>query len=149
MKLRCLEYSSSVWSPYTQQNINQIEMIQHRAARWVSHDYSSYSSVTSMISQLGWRSLQDRRSDARLTMFYKIVNGLVAIPMPSYVKSPVRLSRHMHPLSYTQIQTPCNYYKYSFFPATIILWNSLPADLVEAPTLHQFKQGVSKLNYKA
>ena len=144
-----LEYSSSVWSPYTQQNINHIEMIQRRAARWVNHDYSSYSSVTSMIRQLGWRTLQDRRSDARLTMFYKIVNGLVAIPMPSYVKSPVRLSRHMHPLSYTQIQTPCNYYKYSFFPATIILWNSLPADLVEAPTLHQFKQGVSKFNYKA
>ena len=58
-----LEYTGSVWSPYTQQNINKIEMIQRRAARWVNHDFSSYSSVSSMISQLGWRTLYDRRLD--------------------------------------------------------------------------------------
>ena len=80
-----LEYSSSVWSPYTEQNIGQIEMVQRRAARWVKHDYSTYSSVSNMISQLGWRSLENRRSDARLLMFYKIVHGLVAMPIPCLV----------------------------------------------------------------
>ena len=47
------------------------------SARWVLNDYSSYSSVTDMLSNLGWRSLENRRTDTRLAMFYKIVYGLV------------------------------------------------------------------------
>ena len=77
-----LEYASAVWSPYTKENKSKIEKVQRRAARWVSNDYSTYSSVTDMLSNLGWRSLENRRIDARLTMFYKIVYGLVAIPLP-------------------------------------------------------------------
>ena len=68
-----VEYASVVWSPYTKDNINKIEKVQRRAARWVTNDYSSYSSVTDMLSNLGWRSLENRRTDTRLAMFYKIV----------------------------------------------------------------------------
>ena len=76
-----VEYGSAVWSPYTKENKDKIEMVQRRAARWVSNDYSTYmcSSVTEMMSNLGWRSLENRLYDARLLMFYKIVYGLVAI----------------------------------------------------------------------
>ena len=31
---------------------------------------------------------------------------------------------HMHPLSFRQIHTSVCYYKYSFFPMTIVLWNN-------------------------
>ena len=41
-----LEYASPVWSPYTQANINKVEAVQCRAARWVTNDYSSYRSMT-------------------------------------------------------------------------------------------------------
>ena len=30
-----LEYCSTVWDPYTAKNINTVEMVQRRAARWV------------------------------------------------------------------------------------------------------------------
>ena len=73
-----VEYASVVWSPYTKDNINKIEKVQRRAARWVLNDYSSYSSVTDMLSNLGWRSLENRRTDTCFAMFYKIVYGLVA-----------------------------------------------------------------------
>ena len=142
-----LEYSSSVWSPHTQHNINKIEMVQRRAARWVTNDYSYHNSVTHMLDKLGWRSLENRRYDSRLLMFYKIVHGLVAVPMPPYVTPPTRLTRHLHPLSFRQIPTPSNYYKFSFYPATIVLWNSLPANIVQAPTLDQFRLGVTKLDH--
>ena len=97
--------------------------VQRRAARWVSNDYSTYSSVTDMLSNLGWRSLENRRIDARLTMFYKIVYGLVAIPLPSYFVRPEVYTRHMHSLSYRQIHTSVCYYQYSFFPMSVVLWN--------------------------
>ena len=63
-------------------------MVQRRAARWTLSRYSAYDSVTSMLGELGWRSLEDRRTDARLCLFYKIVHGLVAVPMPPYVVHP-------------------------------------------------------------
>ena len=72
-----LEYASAVWSPYTKENISKIEKVQRSVTRWVSNDYSTYSSVTDMLSNLGWRSLENRRIDERLTMFYKIVYGLI------------------------------------------------------------------------
>ena len=36
----------------------------------------------------GWRSLEQKQSDARLVMLYKIINGHVAIPLPSYFQQP-------------------------------------------------------------
>ena len=60
----------------------------------------TYSSVTEMMSNLGWRSLENRRYDARLLMFYKIVYGLVAIPVPSYFERLEVYTCHTHPLAY-------------------------------------------------
>ena len=49
-----VEYSSSVWSPYTKSNIARLEMVQRRAARWTLSEYSPYASVTQMLQCLGW-----------------------------------------------------------------------------------------------
>ena len=66
-----VEYSATVWDPYVAKNIQQVEMIQRRAARWVLGSYDRSDSVTDMLSSLKWRSLELRRSDARLCMLYK------------------------------------------------------------------------------
>ncbi|KAJ8044189.1 hypothetical protein HOLleu_11578 [Holothuria leucospilota] len=55
-----LEYSSSVWDPYTISLSNKGEQIQRRAARFVCNDYSPHSSVTEMLKDLGWDSLHSR-----------------------------------------------------------------------------------------
>ena len=142
-----VEYASTVWSPYTKQNIQKIEMVQRRAARWVSNSYFSYDSVSAMLSNLGWHSLEYRRNDSRLAMFYKIQYGLVAVPMPSYLERPIRITRHMHPLSFRQVYVSADYYWYSFFPMTAVLWNKLPLDLVVLDDLDSFKREVSKISY--
>ena len=140
-----MHQSSGALTP--EDNINKIEKAQRRAARWVLNDYSSTSSVTDMLSNLGWRSLVNRHTNTRLTMFYKIVYTLVAIPLPSYFENPEVYTRHMHSLSYRQIHTSVCYYKYSFFPISIVLWNKLPADLVLVPVIDSFKTGVSEINH--
>ena len=73
-----VEYSSSVWSPYTQNNIHKIEMVQGRVARWTLDNYTRHASVSEMLTHIGWRSLEQRRNDFRLCLFYKIILGLVA-----------------------------------------------------------------------
>ncbi|KAH3703994.1 hypothetical protein DPMN_079048 [Dreissena polymorpha] len=46
----------------------------------------------------------------------------------------------MHPLSFRQVHTSANYCKYSFFPYTIVLWNGLPASVVQQADLEGYKQ---------
>ena len=68
-----------MWAPYTQNNINAIEAVQRRAARFVFNNYSTYASVSNMIANLGWNSLHNRRNELRLIMLFKIVHKLVDI----------------------------------------------------------------------
>ena len=67
-----LEYASTVWDPYTKTNIDKIEAVQRRAARYVMSNYRNRSSVSGMLQRLKWRPLAKRRKDARLMMMYKI-----------------------------------------------------------------------------
>ena len=69
------EYASCVWSPHTVSDSHQVEMVQRTAARWVLSRHDRTSSVTDMLSELKWRSLEQRRADTALTMLYKIRNG--------------------------------------------------------------------------
>ena len=87
-----LKYSSSVWNPHTQRNINKLEAVQHRAARVVLKDYDRTSRVTSMLQQLTWNTLLERRAKARATLFYKIINCL-AVPSQPYVLPNIRDTR--------------------------------------------------------
>ena len=142
-----LEYASTVWHPHTKLNINKLEMIQRRALRWVTGDYSPLSSVTEMQERLGWRSLEHRRLDARVIMFFKIYHQLVAIDLPHYIQKPVRYTRLMHPFSFRQVQVTSDYQKFSFFPHSIILWNNLPCHIVTIPSLDVFRASVAAVQY--
>ena len=41
---------------------------------------------THSVLNLGWRALEQRRADARLCLFYKVVHGLVAVPLPDFIQ---------------------------------------------------------------
>ena len=69
-----LEYAAPIWDPYTKVKIHQLEKIQRRTARWTTNNYDYRSSVTAMLDQLGWRTLEQRQADERLCLFYKIIH---------------------------------------------------------------------------
>ncbi len=120
-------------------------MVQRRAVRWVKHNYSTYDSVNDMQTSLGWCTLKDRSTNSRLVAFHKIYHQLVAFPLPPYLQTPTRLSRHMHPYCLLQIHTTTNYYKFSCFPCTVVLWNSLPYNTAILTDTDMFRQAVSQL----
>ena len=80
-----LEYCCTVWSPYTQDYINKLEIVQRRAARYVTNRYHNTSSVTSMLEYLEWESLESKRVKCQLTMLFKIINDLLDIPPDQYL----------------------------------------------------------------
>ena len=60
--------------------IHLVERVQSRAARFVKSRYSRYSSVSDMLDVLGWPPLSQMRQEARLILFYKIINCLAQVP---------------------------------------------------------------------
>ena len=114
-----------------------------------SGSFSPYDSVSSMLGELGWRSLEDRRTDARLCLVYKIVHGLVAVPLPSYVVHSQVSTQHSksHPLAFRQIHTVADNYKYSFSPLAIVQWNRLPPSIALLPDIDSLRLAVSCLTY--
>jgi hypothetical protein len=142
-----LEYCSTVWDPHHCDNRNRIEMVQRRAARYATGRYHNTSSVTSMLEDLGWETLESRRKKASLTMFYKIENKLVDINMEDYVMKGYDRTRSNHSKKYRQISNRRSYFQNSFFPRTVPLWNDLPAAAAEAPSLSSFKQELKNLSF--
>ncbi|MEW8548097.1 MAG: reverse transcriptase family protein, partial [Candidatus Thiodiazotropha sp.] len=136
-----LEYASTAWDPYTQTNINKLEAVQRRAARFVTGDYHTTSSVSDMINDLGWETLQQRRTQAKLVMMYRITHGLIDIPATQLLH-PAALSTRGHSMRYLVPFCRIDAYRCSFFPSGIRLWNQLPESIATAPTLETFKGGL-------
>jgi len=75
-----MEYATSAWAPHTVQNCNKLEQVQRRAARFACHRYERTASVTAMMmNDLKWESLETRRNNQRLTMFYRRQHNTVSI----------------------------------------------------------------------
>ena len=113
-----LEYASIVWSPRTATDITKLEAVQCRSARWATRDYQRTSSVTQMIKDLNWQTLEQWRIDSRLTLMYKITYDLVAIPAADYLIPSTRQSRQNHQLAYKQILTLKTIQSLHSFPAS-------------------------------
>ena len=137
-----VEYCATVWDPHYKTQAATVEKVQRRAARWVTGRFHNMSSVSDMLSDLRWRDLNQRRGDSRLCMAYKIVHGLVAIPIGQFIKVQ-RDSVHLQ-----TIYAKPNYYLYSFFPRTVSDWNHLPGDTLSVKSLAIFKSRIATLQHE-
>ena len=138
-----VEYASAVWSPREVKAINQLEMVQRRAARWTLNRHHNTSSVKGMSEDLQWRALEQRRTDCRLVLLFQIIHGLIQIPPTNYLQpSPNTTSRKNHNYTHQQCLTRTNYTPSA--PYTTVIWNNLPYQLVNCPSVISFKAQVSK-----
>jgi len=141
-----LEYASTVWSPYTQRNINAIKNVQRRAARFVNNNYSRYASVSEMLTNLNWPTLSRGRNEQKATMLFKIISHQIdinadhlLIPNPDIHHTRSHSKRFLIPM------TCVDSYKYSFFPSAIKIWNSLPQHVINSTDTEQFKYSLAGL----
>jgi hypothetical protein len=130
-----LEYAATVWDPYTKFNINKLEKCQRRAARFVIGDYSRESSVTSMLKELKWPTLQQRRTNTKVVMMYRIVHHLIAIPSQMYLTPATTRTTRGHGQKFQIPFSRIECHQNSYFPSAIRTWNNLPAVLISVPTL--------------
>ena len=154
-----LEYSSTVWDPHVQKEIDKIEGIQRRAAIYIKRDYQSRNPgcVTAMLQELDLPSLQERRWQNRLTFLFKIIEGhLPGIKAEKHL-APILNKRLIRPTrsenqknvvqQFASNHQRCFHIQHastpvienSFFPRTIREWNNLDSSVVSAGTVGEFK----------
>ena len=84
---------------------------------------------------------------------FKLQNSLASIPIPDYVgRQNTPQTRQYHPNKFTipgqNYGTQINVYKFSYFPRTILDWNSLPTallDNVDTEDIKSFKAALVDL----
>ena len=120
------EYCCIIWNSYTTKYISKVENIQRQAARFVVNNYRRRESVTAMLHELDWTSLESRRKAVSLILLYRIFHQQVAVN-PAHYLTPMAPSptRSYHPLKYQTISSHIQLYQYSFFPRTVNWWHSL------------------------
>ena len=76
-----LEFVSSVWNPHCNGLNGELKNVQRRAATFVARNYiRETGSMTGILEELKWETLQKRRKNNRLILLYKCLKGKARIP---------------------------------------------------------------------
>ena len=122
-----LEYTSTVWSPWQRYLIDGIEKVQRHSARYVYNDYHVETSVSALINNVHWDSLETCQTISGLLMFYKM---LAAIPNDRYIQPAAStLTRHSHQYKMLPLSSTKNPFKFLFLSRTLPIWNNFPEEL--------------------
>ena len=140
-----LEYGVCVWDPSKQKDVDSLERVQRRAARFVKGENrrGPEVSVNQIIQDLGWDSLSSGRSSARLILFYKATKGDVAIPIDELATKQDTRSRRAK-YNYQHIRANKTTFANSFIVKTIPEWNNLPKEKKSASSVGAFKSRLAK-----
>ena len=139
-----LEYASTVWDPHHQVHIRALEGIQRRAARFVTNNYRDRTPgcMTTMVQELNWETLQQRRKTSRLVMMFKICHGLVDIERSTYLTPGD--SRTRGAMKFLQPTATREVYNSSYSPRIIRDWNGIPSSLRTAKNIEAFRMLLSQ-----
>lgn len=137
-----LEYGDVVFDDNSVLLSQRIEAIQLDAARTCTGALLS-TNRNSILGELGWNTLADRRKNHKLILYYKMVNRLV----PQYLQEllPLRVADiSNYPLRNARnrslIPARTARYKSSFLPSATVLWNNLPDQIRFSPSLAILKR---------
>ena len=139
-----LEYVDVVWNNCTQYESNELEKIQNEAARIVT-GATKLASIDSFHTETGLETLGSRRKTNKLTMFYKMKNGLCPNYLASLVPATVG-SASTYPLRNSSdlqtLHTNSLLYYSSFLPSAVRDWNELPEQTGNSPSLNIFENNL-------
>ena len=147
-----LEYGDVVWDNCSLDDKRLLENIQIESARIVTGS-TKFVSIEKLYLELGWETLQKRRTDHKLIMFYKMTHSIA----PRYLQDLVppttgNRSNYSYQLrntadpSYVNARTTL--YKNSFLPSTVIAWNNLPPATKTSTSLSCFKHLICQPRYQ-
>ena len=137
-----IDYCILIWGLSSDSNIHRIQSFQNRAARIISNEFSFSVSGTSLVNQLGWLNVTQRRDFLYACIIFKCIHRLA----PDYLTNEItfmheiqnRVTRQHNLLHVPFAKTSC--FKKSFSIYGPQLWNSLPLELRSMNDLECFKR---------
>ena len=136
-----LEFSNVVWSPHHKKYIDMIERVQRRATKCVpglrDKTYEERLNVMKL------PSLKFRRKRGDFIELYKYTHGLYSVNESLIHYSKVKQTRG-HSLKLEKRSHHLDIRKFFFTFRTVEIWNKLPEELVNSPSLNSFKTRFDK-----
>ena len=141
------EYGCQVWDPHYQTDIQYLEKIQKRGARFATNNFCmEHGNSEKNLKNLGWNTLEERRLQLKLSTFKKAHLNLLELPLDK-LQPKTRLTRQGGDgLSYKRPFSPVNSYMNSFFPTVTQIWNLLPAETRQCSDINAFNDAIKKTN---
>ena len=137
-----LDYGDVIYHNQRDDLMKLIEQVQYKAALIVTGCWQG-TSREKLYDELGWEPLDQRRWSRRMTLYYKIVNGLTPSYLFEHVPSEApRVLRNFIPKAPI---AKTERYQNSFFPYCITEWNGLDKNIKYSPSLKTFKENITKL----
>ena len=112
-----LEYGASCWDPYRVGQINALDHVKKKAAKFADHTNDSV-----------WETLTQRRRIAHICALFKAYTGEPVWKSRGQVRRTTLLSSDDHVRKIRARKQRTDISKYSFVGSTIKLWNQLPAE---------------------
>ena len=111
-----LQYVCSAWDPHHQKDKAVPERIQRKAAPFVTENYDRTTSVTEMLQDLQWDTLETMRRHARLSTVYKMCHGLLNGDWGDYLTTNrERRTRGSHDFKFIVPKGHKDIFRFSFF----------------------------------
>ena len=154
-----MEYASICWAPTSEKMKKSIEMVQHRAIRFILNAHAKkgeykYVSISRLLNTLQLETLEERRVKARLIMVYKILNGHVILDsemLPKFKNDKPRQCNFPTVGRKNQLIEPpigLHVTKSTFFYSIQKIWNSkVTKAQAEAPSIDAFKNYMKKVSF--
>ena len=157
------EHCSQIWRPTNQTMLSKFESFQKKCIKWILSEeplhYYSHETYLLKCRQARVLPLEKRFDFNDLTLFYKVVYGIIPLELPGYLKFFDGQSRlrscHLDTLSLvSDIRPRTNSFlsinnnsslNKSFFYRTHFLWNKLPFELRATAKFSTFRTNLEKL----
>ena len=141
------DYGCQVWDPHYSADIQNLEKIQKRGARFVTNNYSMESGNSQRnLHSLGWTTLEERRLQLKLATFKKAQLKLLDLPLGNLRPKTRQTRQGGEGLSFYRPFSPINGHVNSFFHQTPQIWNLLPVGAKLCEEITFFNQEISKIN---
>ena len=137
-----LEYGNAVWHPRHKADMKEIEKVQRRATKLIPS--LAMLNYGDRLQALKLPSLQYRMRRGDMIQTYKIVHGIDWLDKDMFFSSFTIQATRGHPFKLFQKRSRLDVRANAFGARVVHDWNSLPNEVVSAPSVNSFKARLDK-----
>ena len=132
-----LEYCIQAWRPHLNKDIQKLEAVQHRATKMIEGCWNL--SYEERLKYTALPTLDSRRDRGDMIEVYKFLNGFNKVNCSQFFHKARYSNTRGHQFKLEKGRSRLDVRKYSFSQRIVNRWNALPAGVVAATSINNFK----------